>query len=44
LRNFFFKRLLQRCHTFFLCTGSSMYATEAACVLIDDGRVDFANT
>jgi hypothetical protein len=44
LCNFFFERLLQQCHTFFLCSGSSMYAMEAACVLIDDGRVDFANT
>ncbi len=43
-RNFFLERLLRQCHTFFLCTGSLMYATEAACVLIDDGRVDFPNT
>ncbi len=28
----------------FLCTGCSMYAIEAACVLIDEGWVDLANT
>jgi len=41
LRNFFLKRLFRRCLAF-LCTGCSMYATEAACVLIDEGWLDLA--